>query len=59
MLDEENNRGAGYASTPWMTAVKCVLLFILAAMIFLLAEQMVKHRFFRGGWVNHNGTIRP
>jgi hypothetical protein len=31
----------------------------LAVAFFLLAQSMVHHRFFRGGWINQNGTLRP
>jgi len=37
-----------------------VLLFaVLVLLLFWLAEAMLHHRFFEGGWVNRNGTIRP
>jgi hypothetical protein len=28
-------------------------------LFFLLAHSMVKHRFFRGGWMNHSSTLQP
>jgi hypothetical protein len=31
----------------------------LAVIFFLLAQSMVHHRFFRGGWVDRNGSLRP
>jgi hypothetical protein len=36
-----------------------LLLVVLAVLVFLLAQDMVRHRFFRGGWVNRNGSISP
>ena len=32
---------------------------VLAVVIFLLAQDMIRHRFFRGGWANRNGSISP
>jgi hypothetical protein len=45
--------------SPWLGVVKFVLLVILVAMIFLLGQQMVRHRFFRGGWVDQRGVLKP
>jgi hypothetical protein len=27
--------------------------------IFLLGRDMVRHRFFRGGWVNQHDVLKP
>ena len=32
---------------------------VLAVLLFLLAHNMVRHRFFRGGWRNQHGSISP
>jgi hypothetical protein len=42
----------------WSGMVKFTLLAILFVIIFMLANSMVEHRFFRGGWVDNRGTIR-
>jgi hypothetical protein len=44
---------------PWLGVVKFLLLVILIAMIFLLGQQMVSHRFFRGGWVDQRDVLKP
>ena len=36
-----------------------LFIIVLAVIIFLLAQSMVHHRFFRGGWVDRNGSVRP
>jgi hypothetical protein len=35
------------------------LLAILLVIIFLLGQAMVRHRFFRGGWVNERDVLKP
>jgi hypothetical protein len=35
------------------------LLVILVALIFLLGQEMVKHRFFQGGWVDKHDVLKP
>jgi hypothetical protein len=42
----------------WQTTVKVALLATLIGLFFLLADSMVEHRFFQGGWVDNRGTIR-
>jgi hypothetical protein len=39
--------------------VKFLLLAILFGAIFLLAQTMVRHRFFRGGWVDQRDVLKP
>jgi hypothetical protein len=46
-------------TSPWIGIVKFLLLAILIAMIFLLGQQMVSHRFFRGGWVDQHDVLKP
>jgi hypothetical protein len=45
--------------SPWLQIAQFLFLVGLAVAVFLLAQSMVHHRFFRGGWVNQNGTLRP
>ncbi len=42
----------------WQSMAKFAALVILTALMFLLAESMVEHRFFQGGWVDHNDVLR-
>jgi hypothetical protein len=39
--------------------VRLLLLVVAVVALFLLGQSMVHHRFFRGGWMNQNDTIRP
>jgi hypothetical protein len=45
--------------SPWTGIVKFLLLAILIGLIFLLGEEMVSHRFFRGGWVDQHDVLKP
>jgi hypothetical protein len=45
--------------SPWLGFVKFLLLAILVGAIFLLAQTMVRHRFFRGGWVDQRDVLNP
>jgi hypothetical protein len=38
---------------------KFLFAVVLAVLFFLLAHDMVRHRFFRGGWRNQHGSISP
>jgi hypothetical protein len=43
----------------WRGAIKSLLLILLVVIIFLLGQDMVRHRFFRGGWVNQQDVLKP
>ena len=43
----------------WFQIGQFLFLVGLPVAVFLLAQSMVHHRFFRGGWINQNGTLRP
>jgi hypothetical protein len=43
----------------WLGAGKFLFVVVLAILFFLLAHEMVSHRFFRGGWRNHHGSLMP
>jgi hypothetical protein len=45
--------------SPWLGIVKFLLLVILVGLIFLLGQTMVRHRFFRGGWVDQRDVLKP
>jgi hypothetical protein len=46
-------------ASPWTGIVKLLLVAILIGLIFLLGEEMVRHRFFRGGWVDQHDVLKP
>jgi hypothetical protein len=39
--------------------VKGLFILVLTVLIFLLAQSMVKHRFFRGGSNTENNSVNP
>ena len=45
--------------SPWLGFVKFLLLAFLIGLIFLLGQAMVRHRFFRGGWVDQHEVLKP
>jgi hypothetical protein len=45
--------------SPWLGIAKFLLLAILLGLIFLLGQTMVRHRFFRGGWVDQRDVLKP
>lgn len=54
-----NTRDSEPRQSPWVGIVKFLLLAILLVIIFLLGQAMVRHRFFRGGWVNERDVLKP
>jgi hypothetical protein len=46
-------------NSPWLGIVKFLFLVILIAIIFLLGQDMVRHRFFQGGWVSQHDVLKP
>ena len=42
-----------------LTLTRVLVVVILIAVLYLLAEDMVGHRFFRGGWISHQDTLMP
>ena len=36
---------------------KFLFIVVLTVLIFLLAQSMVHHRFFQGGWMNSNADV--
>lgn len=46
-------------TSPWFEIGKFLFVVGLAVAIFLLGLSMVHHRFFRGGWIDQHGKLRP
>jgi hypothetical protein len=44
---------------PWPGIAKLLFIAVLIVIFFLLAQDMVRHRFFRGGWVDQHGVLKP
>jgi hypothetical protein len=43
----------------WSGIAKFLFIVFLIVILFLLGQSMVHHRFFRGGRIDRNGTVRP
>jgi hypothetical protein len=41
----------------WAALAKFLFIVVLTALIFLLAQSMVRHRFFQGGWMSPEPEI--
>ena len=54
-----NTTNSEVRQSPWLGFVKFLLLAILVGLIYLLAQTMVSHRFFRGGWVDQRDVLKP
>lgn len=59
MNDGLNATGTSETRSRWFGITRIVFVAILVAVIYLLAEDMVGHRFFRGGWINHQHRLMP
>jgi hypothetical protein len=43
----------------WFRIGRFLILVVLAIGIYLLGLSMVHHRFFRGGYVDQHGVLKP
>jgi hypothetical protein len=59
MTPPSNTKDPVDQPSPWLGVVKFLLLAILVASIYMLGQAMVSHRFFRGGWVDNRGVLKP
>jgi ABC-type microcin C transport system permease subunit YejE len=59
MGPNSNMTGPAGRNSPWLGIVKFLFLVLLVVIIFLLGQDMVRHRFFRGGWVNQRDVLKP
>jgi hypothetical protein len=51
--------GSTEQNSPWPGVVKFLFLVLLIVIICLLGQDMVRHRFFRGGRVNQRDVLKP
>ena len=59
MTTDSNNRTPAGRRPPRFGILELLIIVVLTAVVFLFAQDMLRHRFFRGGWVNRNGSISP
>ena len=43
----------------WFRIGRFLVVVVLAVAIYLLGLSMVHHRFFRGGYINQHGVLKP
>jgi hypothetical protein len=59
MTTNANKESSEPQGPPWFRIVRFLFLVVLVIAIYLLALSMVHHRFFRGGYVNEHGVLKP
>lgn len=59
MTTISNTKSSEERQSPWLGLVKFLLLAAMFGLMFLLAQSMVAHRFFRGGWVDQHDVLKP
>jgi hypothetical protein len=59
MTTDLDTTGPQERRSTWLGIGKFLFIVVLVALFFLLGHNMVRHRFFRGGWSNHRGSISP
>jgi len=59
MTTRSNAKGLAGLKPRWFAIVRLLFIVALVVILFLLGQSMVHHRFFRGGWVNRQGTTQP
>jgi hypothetical protein len=51
-------KGPAREKSPWFQVGQFLLLLALAVAVFVLAQSMVRHRFFQGGRIDRYGHIK-
>ena len=59
MTTDSNSAAHAGRKPPRFGIGSLVIIVVLGVIFFLLGQSMVRHRFFRGGRINPNGTLRP
>jgi hypothetical protein len=59
MRPDPNTTAPVERRSPWPGIIKFLFILVLTIIIFLLGQEMVRHRFFQGGFVDQHDTLRP
>ena len=59
MTRDSNRTAPGKQKPPRFGIGSLLLTAVLGLIFFLLFQSMERHRFFSGGRINRNGTLRP
>jgi hypothetical protein len=58
MITDLKPKRPGREKSPWFQIGQFLFLLALAVAVFLLAQSMVRHRFFQGGRIDRYGHIK-
>jgi len=58
MTTDSNTTAPAGRKPPEFGVGRFLFIVVLAIIFFLLAQSVVRHRFFSGGRINRNGTLR-
>jgi hypothetical protein len=59
MTKNANREASEQQKSRWFRIGRFLFVVVLAVAVFLLGLSMVHHRFFRGGYINQHGVLRP
>ncbi|MGA3128659.1 MAG: hypothetical protein ABSD13_18335 [Candidatus Korobacteraceae bacterium] len=59
MTKNANKEASEQQKSRWFRIGRFLFVVVLAVAVFLLGLSMVHHRFFRGGYINQHGVLKP
>jgi len=59
MTKNANKEASEQQKSRWFRIGRFLFVVVLAVAIYLLGLSMVHHRFFRGGYINQHGVLKP
>jgi hypothetical protein len=59
MTKNANKEASERQKSRWFRIGRFLFVVVLAVAVFLLGLSMVHHRFFRGGYINQHGVLKP
>jgi hypothetical protein len=59
MTKNANKEASEQQKSRWFRIGRFLFVVVLAVAVFLLGLNMVHHRFFRGGYINQHGVLKP
>jgi hypothetical protein len=59
MTTNANKEAPERQNSLWFRIGEFLVVVVLGVAFYLLGLSMVHHRFFRGGYINQHGVLRP
>jgi len=59
MTKNANKEASEQQKSRWFRIGRFLFVVVLAVAVFLLGLSMVHYRFFRGGYINLHGVLKP